>query len=73
MSPEALEKLFRIDTHLATRGTEEERGNGLGLLICKEFVELNHGSISVHSSLGEGSTFTVRLPRGKPASQRISA
>jgi signal transduction histidine kinase len=67
MRPEELEKLFRIDTHFSSKGTEDERGNGLGLAICKEFVELNRGTISVRSTPGEGSVFTVCLPKRGPA------
>jgi signal transduction histidine kinase len=63
MSPEDLEKLFRIDVHFTCKGTSNEHGNGLGLIVCGEFAEQNRGSISVKSRPGEGSTFTLRLPR----------
>lgn len=56
------EKLFRIDTHLTTTGTDKEKGTGLGLILCKELVEKNHGKIWVESKLGKGSTFTFSLP-----------
>jgi len=55
------EKLFRIDTHLTTSGTEKEEGSGLGLILCKELVEKNHGKIWVESKLGKGSTFFFSL------------
>jgi len=55
------EKLFRIDTHLTTPGTEKEEGSGLGLILCKELVEKNHGKIWVESKLGKGSTFFFSL------------
>ena len=58
-----LEKLFRIDAHYTTKGTEDEEGSGLGLLLCKEFVEKHHGRISVESEPGRGSTFKFTLPR----------
>ncbi len=62
MGRDEVEKLFRIDVHFSLKGTENERGNGLGLVICKELVELNHGTISVGSVPDAGSVFTVKLP-----------
>lgn len=64
MSPEVVEKLFRIDKSHSTYGTHEEKGTGLGLILCKEFVEKNDGEITVESIVGEGSTFKVILPKG---------
>jgi signal transduction histidine kinase len=58
-----LEKLFRIDVHYSTKGTNDEMGNGLGLLLCKEFVEKHNSRISVESEPGRGSTFKFTLPR----------
>ena len=49
-------------TLYATSGTGGEKGIGLGLLLCYEFVKANHGNISVSSVEGKGSTFTVVLP-----------
>jgi two-component system sensor histidine kinase/response regulator len=54
--------LFRIDVHTKTRGTANEKGTGLGLLLCKEFIEKNKGSIKVVSTPGKGSDFTFTLP-----------
>jgi len=59
---EDIEKLFRIDVVHTTTGTAKEQGNGLGLILCKEFVEKNGGSLSVKSEVGEGTTFYVRMP-----------
>ncbi len=63
MRPEDVKKLFRIDVHFSCAGTNSERGNGMGLILCKELVELNAGKITVESEPGRGSTFSVRLPR----------
>jgi len=74
MAAEDLSKLFRIDTHFSSLGTDQERGNGMGLILCKELVELNGGFINAESAPGKGSTFTIRLPRSqracKPAVER---
>ena len=66
--PEAVrQKLFRIDVKHSTVGTNKEKGTGLGLVLCKEFVELNHGQISVESTEGVGSTFRFTIPLVKEA------
>jgi signal transduction histidine kinase len=57
------EKLFRPDTHFSTIGTDKERGTGLGLMLSKDFVEMNNGTISVQSEPGKGSVFTISLPK----------
>lgn len=62
--PESItENLFRIDQSISTRGTNEESGTGLGLILCKDFIEKNKGKISVESELGKGTIFTVTLPK----------
>lgn len=65
IGPNDIVKLFRIDVHHTTEGTNKEKGTGLGLILCKEFVELNNGTISLTSKVGEGSRFTITLPRGE--------
>ncbi len=62
MSQDTISKLFRIDANLSTRGTENEKGTGLGLFLCKDFVEKHNGKIWVESEEGKGSTFKILLP-----------
>ncbi|GJQ63057.1 MAG: hypothetical protein SCALA702_21100 [Melioribacteraceae bacterium] len=57
-----IEKLFKITTSYSTVGTAQETGTGLGLILCKELVEKNEGTISVSSEEGKGSQFTFTLP-----------
>lgn len=57
-----IQMLFRIDSKLTKYGTANEKGTGLGLILCKEFVELNHGKIWVESEFGKGSSFKFSLP-----------
>jgi signal transduction histidine kinase len=65
MSETDARKLFRIDVVHTTRGTEDETGSGLGLILCKELVEKNGGTIWVNSTEGAGTTFTFTLPLAK--------
>ncbi len=62
IQPEIQEKLFTANEVISTPGTTGESGSGLGLVICKEFLERNMGTISVESEPGNGSTFIVSLP-----------
>ncbi|HEX7493396.1 MAG TPA: HAMP domain-containing sensor histidine kinase [Bacteroidales bacterium] len=62
ISAENQKKLFQIDTFHSTPGTHDERGTGLGLLLCKEFVELHGGNILIESEAGKGSRFAFTLP-----------
>lgn len=62
INEDARKKLFRTDTIYSTYGTEKEKGTGLGLLLCKEFVEKHNGNIWVESELGKGSRFCFTLP-----------
>lgn len=64
MNNETIDKLFRLDVSLSTSGTENETGTGLGLILCKEFVEKHGGKIWATSELGKGSTFFISLPIG---------
>lgn len=62
ISKENQEFLFRIDKKVSQLGTEGEPSTGLGLLLCKEFIDIHKGKIWVESTLGEGSTFCFSLP-----------
>jgi len=65
ISEESIKKLFTLDKNTMTHGTEGETGTGLGLVLCKEFVEKNDGTIWVESKLGEGSVFSFTIPAGR--------
>ncbi len=65
ISDDDLKKLFRIGENISKNGTAGEKGTGLGLIICKEFVEANGGKIWAVSKLNEGSTFSFTLPKEK--------
>ncbi len=56
------QKLFRIDGSFSTPGTKNEKGTGLGLILCKDFVEKLGGSIWVESEFGKGTKFTFSIP-----------
>ncbi|HAW09152.1 MAG TPA: hypothetical protein DCW42_08330 [Bacteroidetes bacterium] len=62
ISEENLNKLFTLDQQITTIGTNQEKGTGLGLIICKEFIEKHNGIISVESKIGKGSTFSFTVP-----------
>jgi len=59
---ESLDKLFKMDENYSTLGTNKEKGSGLGLILCKEFVEKHGGRIWVESETGKGSQFYFSLP-----------
>ena len=59
---ENLSQLFRIDATVTTKGTASEAGTGLGLILCKEFIEKHKGKIWVESDEGKGSQFKFTLP-----------
>jgi len=63
MTAEQIQKVFDISTKHSTPGTEHEKGTGLGLILCKEFVEKNGGELNIESVIGKGSTFRFTLPK----------
>jgi signal transduction histidine kinase len=62
IAPEVQKMLFEKTTGYSTRGTANEKGTGLGLILAKEFIERNDGKIWLESEVGKGSTFYVTLP-----------
>ena len=66
IAPESISKLFDISQVFTTRGTADEQGTGLGLLLCKELVEKQGGRIWVESKVGKGSKFNFSLPIQQP-------
>jgi len=62
ISEDNIRKIFRIDSNHSTLGTNGEKGTGLGLVLCKEFIEKHNGKIWVESVVGKGSKFSFTLP-----------
>jgi len=62
ISEENIGKIFRIDSNHSTLGTNGEKGTGLGLILCKEFIEKHNGKIGVESKVGKGTRFIFTLP-----------
>ena len=62
IAPERIPNLFKLESSQSTQGTWNEKGTGLGLLICKEFVKKNNGNIWAESQLNKGTTFFFTVP-----------
>jgi signal transduction histidine kinase len=70
MTEEKIAALFRIDVKRRTAGTEGEAGTGLGLILTKELIERQGGTVGVESAPGEGTRFTVMLPAAGVSKER---
>jgi len=66
MPPEEVDKIFTLESVKSLSGTDGETGTGLGLQVCKDFVEQLGGKISINSKPGEGTEFQVTLPISGP-------
>jgi len=66
ISAEQLSRLFHSSQNISTDGTAHEKGTGLGLLLCKEFIEANNGTITIQSQPGVGTTVALSLPLWEP-------
>lgn len=62
ITKENLQKIFNVDSNVSTKGTFDEKGTGLGLVLCKEFVEINKGTLWAESKLEKGSVFKFTIP-----------
>jgi signal transduction histidine kinase len=67
IAEDQIERLFKTGVKSNRAGTNDETGTGLGLILCKEFVEKNGGRIWVESSVGKGSCFRFSVPRSEQA------
>jgi len=67
----SMQKLFKIGLHYTTRGTANEKGTGLGLILSRELIERNGGMLKIESKEGAGSTFTVLMPKANFSSGDI--
>ena len=61
MSQELLNQLFLIDKNVSTNGTDGEKGTGLGLVLCKQFLALHESDLCVQSEVGVGTQFSFAL------------
>jgi len=72
ISSESIPKLFDLEHNYTTLGTDNEKGTGLGLVLCKEFIEINKGKISLESEKNIGTTFFIELPDSLPKNKTLS-
>jgi signal transduction histidine kinase len=68
MKEEEVNTLFTAD-HISKKGTSSEKGTGLGLLLCKEFIQTHRGSLKVESQKDKGSSFIFTLPSSEKVYQ----
>ncbi|MDR9418125.1 two-component regulator propeller domain-containing protein [Gracilimonas sp.] len=62
MDKDMVEQLLQIDSNVSRSGTQNEKGSGLGLLICKEMIALQNGELQIKSKKQQGTTFIIKLP-----------
>ena len=63
MTEETLDKIFKKQEHFSTKGTLNEKGTGLGLIMVKDFIKKNNGKLEVESTPKKGSNFIIHLPK----------
>ncbi len=71
IKPEDIEKLFKVFSQVDSSASRQQQGTGLGLALCKQFVEMHGGTIGVESVFGQGSTFWFVLPKAGPIRQPV--
>jgi len=69
MSKGLIDDLFRLDANTGRKGTDGEPSTGLGLMICKDFIEKNGGELFIESEEGKGSDFKFTVPMNSNAPQ----
>ena len=63
MSQEVIKKIIDTNQHHSSKGTNNEHGTGLGLYLVKDLIAQNNGTLLIDSVVGEGSVFTIRVPK----------
>lgn len=71
MSSDTIEKILKGEGIVSTPGTNNEKGTGLGLILCKELIELNNGEFFIESEPGKGSVFSFTLPGSSKISNEV--
>lgn len=62
MDNDTLSKIFKVEEKTSSTGTEGEKGTGLGLILCKDFIELHNGRLTIDSEVGRGTVVTCTIP-----------
>ena len=73
MDQPMIDNLFRLDVKTGRTGTDGEPSTGLGLLLCKDFIEMNGGQLTVESEVGKGSVFRFTMPTGDKTKAKFFA